>query len=195
MRLLNDVRRLDRHLTRQAASWDSAWARRALPAVESAAEGTKLWWGMAGLMAAAAGRSGRKAAAAGVLSMLTAQLLANAVGKQISDRRRPPKQLIPHDDVEDRPDTSSSLPSGHTAAAVGFAAAVTASSPGLGSGRRGPRRDGGSRACPQRRALSQRRRRWDRHRPGQRLADQPRTPTAAPQAAAITPQAKPPAAE
>ncbi|MDQ0938931.1 phosphatase PAP2 family protein [Streptomyces sp. V1I1] len=131
MRLLNDVRRLDRRLTRQAASWESAWARRALPAVESAAEGTKLWWGMAGLMAATAGRSGRKAAAAGVLSMLTAQLLANAVGKQISDRRRPPEQLIPHGDVEDRPDTSS-LPSGHTAAAVGFAAAVTASSPAWG---------------------------------------------------------------
>ncbi|MFE7776203.1 phosphatase PAP2 family protein [Streptomyces sp. NPDC057445] len=128
MRLLDDVRRLDRRLTRRAASWDSPWARQALPAVESAAEGTKLWWGSAVLMAAAGGRTGRKAAAAGVVSMLTAQVLSNAVCKQLYERRRPPEQMIPHDDVEDRPD-SSSFPSGHTAAAVGFTAAVAPTSP------------------------------------------------------------------
>ncbi|MGW0556780.1 phosphatase PAP2 family protein [Streptomyces sp. NPDC002926] len=36
--------------------------------------------------------------------------------------------MIPHDDVEDRPD-SSSFPSGHTAAAVVFSAAVAAAPP------------------------------------------------------------------
>ncbi|MFI5877092.1 phosphatase PAP2 family protein [Streptomyces sp. NPDC051445] len=38
--------------------------------------------------------------------------------------RRPPKGWIPHDEVHDRPD-SSSFPSGHTAAAVAFTAAIT----------------------------------------------------------------------
>ncbi|MEW2087484.1 phosphatase PAP2 family protein [Streptomyces sp. NPDC005283] len=129
--MLRDVRRLDRQLTRQAA-WDSAWARRAVPAVEWAAEGTKLWWGLGAVMMASGGRSGTKAAAAGLLSLLTAELVSNALAKQVSERRRPPEQLVPHDDVEDRPDTSS-FRSGHTAAAVGFTAAIAASSPGWGA--------------------------------------------------------------
>ncbi|MDQ1007263.1 membrane-associated phospholipid phosphatase [Streptomyces sp. V4I23] len=128
MRFLDDARRLDRRLTRRAASWDSPWARQVLPAVESAAQGTKLWWAAALTMATAGGRTQRKAAAAGVLSMLTAQVMSNAVCKQLYERRRPPEQMIPHDDVEDRPD-SSSFPSGHTAAAVGFTAAVATTSP------------------------------------------------------------------
>ncbi|MET8289870.1 phosphatase PAP2 family protein [Streptomyces sp. NPDC005132] len=41
----------------------------------------------------------------------------NGVCKQLADRPRPPKDWIPHDEVKDRPD-SSSFPSGHTAAAV-----------------------------------------------------------------------------
>ncbi len=40
--LLHDARRVDRRLTSRIASWDSLWARQALPAVESAAERTKL---------------------------------------------------------------------------------------------------------------------------------------------------------
>ncbi|MEU4733212.1 phosphatase PAP2 family protein [Streptomyces sp. NPDC023588] len=64
--------------------------------------------------------------------MAVAELLANGVAKQLVERRRPPKEWIPHDDVEDRPD-SSSFPSGHTAAAVAFTAAVAPSWPWAGS--------------------------------------------------------------
>ncbi|WP_308376500.1 phosphatase PAP2 family protein [Streptomyces sp. ISL-99] len=131
-RLLDDVRRLDRRLTRRAASWDSPWARKMLPAVESAAERTKLWWGAAITMAAVGGATQRKAAAGGVAGMLCAQLIANALCKQLYERRRPPADMIPHDDVEDRPDTSS-FPSGHTAAAVGFTVAVSLTSPWVGA--------------------------------------------------------------
>ncbi|MGW7194561.1 phosphatase PAP2 family protein [Streptomyces chryseus] len=131
MHLLHDFRRVDRRLTRRAASWTSPWARQVLPAVESAAEKTKLWWGIAVVMAAAGGHAERRAAAAGVAGMLTAQLIGNAGCKQLYERRRPPADMIPHDDVEDRPD-SSSFPSGHTAAAVGFTAAVAATSPWWG---------------------------------------------------------------
>ncbi|MYS05163.1 phosphatase PAP2 family protein [Streptomyces sp. SID6041] len=105
------------------AAWDSAWARQLLPPVEEAAEHTKLWWAAAVIMAMGGGRRGRKAAAAGVTSMAVAELLSNGVAKQLVERRRPPKEWIPHDDVEDRP-ASSSFPSGHTAAAVAFTAAV-----------------------------------------------------------------------
>ncbi|MBT2493941.1 phosphatase PAP2 family protein [Streptomyces sp. ISL-96] len=132
MNPLCDLRLVDRKLTRRAASWDSASARQVLSAVESAAEKTKLWWGIAVVMAAVGGRTERKAAVAGVAGMLTAQVIGNAVCKQLFERRRPPADLIPHDDVEERPD-SSSFPSGHTAAAVGLTATVAFTSPWWGT--------------------------------------------------------------
>ncbi|MFE5488910.1 phosphatase PAP2 family protein [Streptomyces virginiae] len=60
--------------------------------------------------------------------MAVAELLSNGVAKQLVERRRPPKEWVPHDDVEDRPD-SSSFPSGRTAAAVAFTAAMAPSWP------------------------------------------------------------------
>ncbi|MFF3215623.1 phosphatase PAP2 family protein [Streptomyces sp. NPDC002886] len=64
--------------------------------------------------------------------MAVAELLSNGVVKQLVERRRPPKEWIPHDDVEDRPE-SSSFPSGHTAAAVAFTASVGSSWPWAGA--------------------------------------------------------------
>ncbi|MGW6290509.1 phosphatase PAP2 family protein [Streptomyces sp. NPDC055107] len=132
MEIVTVLRDGDRRLTRWMAAWDSGWARRGLPPVEGAAERTKLWWAAAVVMAAGGGWRGRKAAVAGIASMAVAELLSNGVVKQLVERRRPPKEWIPHDDVEDRPD-SSSFPSGHTAAAVAFTAAVAPSWPWAGA--------------------------------------------------------------
>ncbi|WP_324605358.1 phosphatase PAP2 family protein [Streptomyces sp. NRRL F-2664] len=129
MDVLALLRSRDHRLVRRMAAWDSAWARRLLPPVEEAAEHTKLWWAAAVLMAAGGGRRGRKAAATGITAMAVAELLANGVAKPLVERRRPPKEWIPHPDVQDRPD-SSSFPSGHTAAAVAFTAAVAPTRPG-----------------------------------------------------------------
>ncbi|MGW1465429.1 phosphatase PAP2 family protein [Streptomyces sp. NPDC002308] len=126
------LRRGDRRLTRRVARWRSPVTREVLPAVESAAERTKLWWAAAGVMAAVGGGRQRKAAVAGLAAMGLAELLSNGVGKQLYERQRPPAELIPHDGVHDRPD-SSSFPSGHTAAAVGFTAAVAVVSPVVGA--------------------------------------------------------------
>ncbi|MFJ8803406.1 phosphatase PAP2 family protein [Streptomyces sp. NPDC102487] len=60
---------------------------------------------------------------AGLAALALTQLLSNGLCKQLIDRPRPPKEWIEHDEVEDRPD-SSSFPSGHTAAAVAYTAAV-----------------------------------------------------------------------
>lgn len=128
MRILTAVRDVDHRLTRRMAACDSDWARRLLPPVEEAAEHTKLWWAAAAAMVTGGGWKGRKAAVAGIMSMAAAELLSNGVAKQVVERRRPPEEWIPHDDVEDRPD-SSSFPSGHTAAAVAFTAAVAPSRP------------------------------------------------------------------
>lgn len=132
MGLPAELRNGDHRLTRRMAAWDSAWARRLLPPVEEAAEHTKLWWAAAAVMAASDTWRGRRAAATGIAAMAVAELLSNGVAKQVVERRRPPKEWIPHDDVEDRPD-SSSFPSGHTAAAVAFTAAVAPTWPWAGA--------------------------------------------------------------
>ncbi|MEU2285837.1 phosphatase PAP2 family protein [Streptomyces sp. NPDC013178] len=124
MSVLADLREQDGRLARRVASWRSDRARRVLPTVEEAAQHTKLWWGAALLMAAAGGLRGRGAATAGVVSMALAEAASNGVAKQLWKRRRPPEEWTSHEEVHDRPD-SSSFPSGHTAAAVGFTAAVT----------------------------------------------------------------------
>lgn len=132
MGILTALRDGDHRLTRRMAAWDSDWAPQLLPPVEEAAEHTKLWWAAAVAMAAGGGWRGRKAATAGIMSMAAAELLSNGVAKQLVERRRPPKEWVPHDDVEDRPD-SSSFPSGHTTAAVAFTAAVAPSWPWAGA--------------------------------------------------------------
>ncbi|MFH8606227.1 phosphatase PAP2 family protein [Streptomyces sp. NPDC018029] len=128
MGLLAKTHQVDRHLTKRIAAGAPPGLHRALSAVEEMAESTKLWWGAAAVMACTGGRRGRTAAVAGLASMAVAQLVSNGVGKQLVDRPRPPKEWIPHDDVEDRSE-SSSFPSGHTAAAVAFTAAVIPSWP------------------------------------------------------------------
>ncbi|MGW0842818.1 phosphatase PAP2 family protein [Streptomyces sp. NPDC002787] len=132
MRLLTGTSDADRVLTQQAASRIPPRAGKVLSAVEEMAESTKLWCGAAAAMAFLGGRRGRKAAATGLAALGVAQLMSNGVCKQVADRPRPPKEWIPHDDVEDRPD-SSSFPSGHTAAAVAFTAAVAPSWPLAGA--------------------------------------------------------------
>ncbi|MFE9912454.1 phosphatase PAP2 family protein [Streptomyces clavifer] len=132
MGTLTALRNYDHRLTRRMAAWESDWARKLLPPVEEAAEHTKLWCAAAVIIAAGGGWRGRKAAAAGITAMAAAELLSNGFVKQLVERRRPPKEWIPHDDVEDRPD-SSSFPSGHTAAAVAFTAAVAPTWPWAGT--------------------------------------------------------------
>jgi undecaprenyl-diphosphatase len=122
----------DRQLTRQLAVGTPPVLHRVLSAVEEAVESTKLWCGAAVTMAATGGWRGRTAAAGGLVAMVVAQLVSNGLCKQLADRERPPKQWIPHDEVEDRPE-SSSFPSGHTAAAAAFTAAVAGTWPAAGA--------------------------------------------------------------
>jgi undecaprenyl-diphosphatase len=128
---LEDVRRADGEVAQQAARRVPAPVGRVLSAVEEVAESSKLWCGAAVVMAAAGGWRGRRAAAEGLTAVAVAQLVANMLAKRLTDRPRPPKEWFPHDEVEDRPD-SSSFPSGHTAGAVAFTVAVAAGWPAAG---------------------------------------------------------------
>ena len=132
MRLLTGMREVDRRLTQQAAARLPPGVGQALSAVEEAAEGTKLWCGAAVALSAFGGWRGRRAAAAGFVALAVAQVVSNGPGKQLAGRPRPPKDWIPHEEVEDRPG-SSSFPSGHIAAAVAFTAAVAPTWPLAGA--------------------------------------------------------------
>ncbi|MFF4018426.1 phosphatase PAP2 family protein [Streptomyces sp. NPDC001843] len=132
MSLLTGLSEIDGLLTRQAACRIPPGVGKVLSAVEETAESSKLWYGAAAAMTWLGGRRGRRAAATGLAALAVAQLVANGLCKQLADRPRPPADWFPHDEVEDRPD-SSSFPSGHTAAAVAFTAAVAPSWPTAGA--------------------------------------------------------------
>jgi undecaprenyl-diphosphatase len=132
MRLLADLRDADRSLTKRAASRVPPRVGKVLSAVEESAESTKLWCGAAAAMAWLGGWRGRRAALSGLAALAVAQVISNGVCKQVAGRARPPKEWFPHDEVDDRPD-SSSFPSGHTAAAVAFTAAVAPTWPAAGA--------------------------------------------------------------
>ncbi|MFE9686906.1 phosphatase PAP2 family protein [Streptomyces sp. NPDC006285] len=132
MRLLSEVHRADQNVTKRIAAGAPPGLHRALSAVEEMADSSKLWCTAAAVLACTGGRRGRTAATAGLVSVAAAQLISNGVCKQLMERPRPPKEWIPHGEVEDRPD-SSSFPSGHTAAAVAFTAAITPTWPLAGA--------------------------------------------------------------
>ncbi|MGY4929182.1 phosphatase PAP2 family protein [Streptomyces sp. 900105755] len=132
MRLLAGLHDADRSLTKKAASRIPPRVGKVLSAVEETARSTKLWCGTAAAMAWMGGWRGRRAAVTGLTSLIIAQLISNGLCKQLADRPRPPKEWFPHDEVDDRPD-SSSFPSGHTAAAVAFTAAVAPTWPAAGA--------------------------------------------------------------
>ena len=131
MGAMADLRDGDRRISRQVIARGPSWMRRVAPAVEEAAEHTKVWWAAAAAMTAVGGWRGRTAAVTGIAAMATAELLSNAVAKQLCRRRRPPTEWVPPEHLRDRPD-SSSFPSGHTAAAFAFTGAVTPSWPAAG---------------------------------------------------------------
>lgn len=85
----------DRRLARRMIARGPSWVRRFAPVVQEAAEHTKVWWTAAGMMAACGGWRGRTAAVAGSVAMTTAELLSNAVAKQLYQRRRPPAGMGP----------------------------------------------------------------------------------------------------
>jgi undecaprenyl-diphosphatase len=123
--------RLEAQPLRRVAGWRPGWVRQCMPAVAEAAEQTRLWWAVAAVLAGR-GVRGKRAALAGLAAMAAAETVSNAVVKPLLQRRRPPEHLVPLDDVQDRPD-SPSFPSGHTAAAAGFTAAVARVWPAAGA--------------------------------------------------------------
>jgi membrane-associated phospholipid phosphatase len=132
MGTMGDLHDGDHLLARQTIGSGPPWVRQVAPAVQEAAEHTKLWWAPAAAMAAFGGWRGRAAAGAGVAAMVMGQVLSNAIVKKLYRRQRPPEEWVPAEALPDRPD-SPSFPSGHTAAAFAFAVAVAPVWPAAGA--------------------------------------------------------------
>ena len=116
-----------------------AVARLSIPALDrpysrlsTFANHSKPWFLIAGALAVVGGPRGRRAAATGVAAIGAASLVVNQPMKLMGGRDRPARELhgVPEDRWVPMP-TSTSFPSGHSASAAAFAAAVGDVLPGL----------------------------------------------------------------
>jgi diacylglycerol kinase family enzyme len=93
-----------------------------------AADHSKLWFVIAAVLANRKGGS-RRAGFRGIAAIGFASFGASLVGKRLFPRRRPAAELLPIPRRMTRRPTSSSFPSGHSASAAAFAAAVAMENP------------------------------------------------------------------
>jgi membrane-associated phospholipid phosphatase len=105
--------------------------------LSNAANNSRLWLGIAAGLAIAGGRRGRRAALTGTVAIGVTSALVNLGVKSLYARQRPDRAGAGVPDQRQVPmPSSSSFPSGHSAAGFAFASAVGRELPWLGSGLR-----------------------------------------------------------
>lgn len=129
--VLRETRDADAAVYRAIAASPMPALDRPLRRVSRLADHSKLWLGIAGMLALVPGRP-RRAAATGVLAVGMASATVNIVAKGVTRRRRPDPiaALVPIRRRVRMPG-SSSFPSGHSASAFAFATAVSTDVPWL----------------------------------------------------------------
>ena len=113
----------ERGMLRGLGSVESSVLDVVLPRLGRAADHGVLWIGVAGGLALS-GRSGRRAAARGLLALSVASAVTNVLLKRASGRPRPPAGLVPAVREPRRTPFTTSFPSGHAASAAAFSTAV-----------------------------------------------------------------------
>jgi diacylglycerol kinase family enzyme/membrane-associated phospholipid phosphatase len=109
-----------------------AWLDTGLARVTHVADHSKLWLGVAAVLATR-GRPGRRAALRGVLSVGLASATANIAGKRLLRRQRPDfLTMVEAGRLPRRRPSSGSFPSGHSASAAAFAVGAASEVPALG---------------------------------------------------------------
>ena len=128
--VLGDLRAVDHAVYSAVASTPTPSLDVPLRTLSTAANYSRIWFGIAALLALVGGRTGRRAALAGAAS-IGATSLVN-VGLKTVGRRRPDREGygVPEERHVRMP-TSTSFPSGHSAAGFAFANTVSAEIPGL----------------------------------------------------------------
>jgi membrane-associated phospholipid phosphatase len=93
--------------------------------LSNAANGSRLWLAIAGVLAVFGGKRGRRAALEGVVAIGATSASINLVAKSFATRPRPDPADTPRFATRDvQMPTSSSFPSGHAASAFAFAYVV-----------------------------------------------------------------------
>lgn len=129
------LRETDHELYDAIAAAGSPRVDAGLRALSKAANYSRLWVGVAGVMAVTGGPQGRRAAATGLVSIGITSAVVNQGFKRMFQRNRPARG--PQDSNRHvRMPESTSFPSGHSASAFAFAQGVSHTMPWLGMGLR-----------------------------------------------------------
>lgn len=120
---LRDAERVDLAIYAAIAETPTASLDRKMSRLTQAANYSRLWLGSAAILAATRGARGRRAALAGLASVLITSAVANLLLKPLGRRRRPDQGNLPPARRAPVP-LSASFPSGHAASAFAFATAV-----------------------------------------------------------------------
>lgn len=126
-----DLRSLDHAVYSAVASTDAPTLDLPLRTLTRAADRSLIWWSMAGLLAVAGGRKGRRAALSGAVALGATSAVLNLGLKQLGRRRPNRGRLGVPEPRQVKMPTSASFPSGHSAAAFAFTNAVSTELPAL----------------------------------------------------------------
>ena len=132
---LRELGAVDRAVYQAIASVPTPTLDEPLRRLSRAADKSRLWLAIAAVLALAGGPTGRRAALRGVLSIGVTSAVVNLGVKSVYPRRRPDRARagVP-DDRQVKMPGSTSFPSGHSASAFAFAAAVGQDMPALALG-------------------------------------------------------------
>ncbi len=126
---LTEAKTVDTALYAAVAGTETPHLDVAMRGLSRAADGSKLWFGVAATIAVLGGADGRSAVRSGLVSLGIASAFANLVAKPLTTRRRPEREELAHRHVP--MPASSSFPSGHAASAFAFATGVGQAQPAL----------------------------------------------------------------
>ncbi len=129
--ILHQLGAIDRAVYAAVAGVPAPALDQAMRRLSRSADRSRLWFGIAGALALT-GPSGRRAAGRGILAIGATSALVNLGVKTLSRRRRPdrPGAGVPGARHVTMP-SSTSFPSGHSAAAFAFATAISRDNPWL----------------------------------------------------------------
>ncbi len=128
--ILEEVASLDVSVYNAVAMTETPLLDGPIEKLSNAANYSRLWLGLAALMAVLGGRKGRRSATQGLAALAATSIVANLLIKRVVRRRRPFRIETERNDSVRMPE-SSSFPSGHTASAFAFSLAASAESPDL----------------------------------------------------------------